>query len=245
MLAGTADVAALAAGAATVVAWPSEPVTLTDTRTFHLVAELRRPAREALLPPGLSPTEPAALSIQAWKVAGSPWGPFTLVVTRLSCRSGVRARGMATAAVCSSATAAAALAAGWGYPCRVGAARLDVRYDGCTVTVTEGDQVRLAIEAVHPRPLGPDDVQYTATMTLAHTPQGLRLVQVEAEPCNERVERLEARIERFDAPAWGDARLDPYHVVAATLGTGTITIAPVRYVCRPDVDAFAGTERVA
>ena len=45
--------------------------------------------------------------------------------------------------------------------------------------------------------------------------------------------------------AGGDPRLDPYSIVTTTLARdGTLTIPPVRFVCRPDVSAFEGTESV-
>jgi len=53
-------------------------------------AEMRKSAREAVLPPSLHPTIPPALSIQVWRVAESPWGAFHWALTRISCRSGVR-----------------------------------------------------------------------------------------------------------------------------------------------------------
>ncbi|HEX9258146.1 MAG TPA: hypothetical protein VF855_01315 [Acidimicrobiales bacterium] len=239
MLRGTADLDALAHGAPTLEVFASVPIELGDVALLQVVAELRRPAREALLPSGLHPTDPPALVLQAWRVGSSPWGPFTMVLARLSCRSGVRARGFSIAGVCDGDDAREALVEGWGYPLRAGHARLDVRYDGATL-----EAPRLGVLAVDPRPIGGDDVQYTGTMNLAHTPVGLRLVQVEAHPTPQRAERLHGRITDFSATEWGSPLLDPYHVVATTLVRGAATLAPVRFVCRPDLDAFSGTERV-
>jgi len=51
---------------------------------------------------------------------------------------------------------------------------------------------------------------------------------------------------RFEADTWGDGRLDPYHVVTTTLARDRrITLPPVRFVCRPDVSAFEGTESIS
>jgi len=240
MLRGTADLDELAARAPTLEAFAEQPVELDRVAMFQLVAELRRPARQALLPPALHPTEPAALVLQAWRVGDSPWGPFTMALARLSCRSGARARGFTVAGQCDNQDARAALVTGWGYPLRSGAAHLDVRYDGTTLSA-DG----LAVRGIDPRPLAVDDVQYTGTMNLAHTPRGLRLVQVETHQTTSRAERLLARITAFSGEAWGSPLLDPYHVVATTVAHGTLTLAPIRFVCRADVDAFTGTERVS
>lgn len=239
MICGTADVDALAAGAATVETWSTEDLELSGVECFQLIAEMRSTAREAVLPPGLHPTVPPALSIQGWNVGDSPWGAFSLVHTRVSCRSGVRARGFSTAAVATTGEAAAGLAGRFGFPTRVGEIDLRRNYDGIDLTAPG-----LRLTALDPTPLSSSDVQYTGTMNLAHTPNGLRLVQVESDHTGDRVERAAGRILDFDGAQWGDARLDPYHVVSASIAVESITIRGVRFVCRPNEPAFSGTERV-
>jgi hypothetical protein len=247
MLTGTADADVLAdrLPAPIIEAWATEALELRQVTVLQMIVELRRPAREALLPSALHPTDPPALSIQAWRVGDSALGPFTAAHTRLSCRSGVRARGLTTAAFVDNPAAAALLRDQFGYPCRLADVRLDSHYDGCDLDVTvDGDAV-LVISGLDPNPLGPDDVQYTATLNLAHTPNGLRLVQVESHHEADSVERVGGRVVAFDAEAWGDDRLDPYHVVTTTLARDrTLTLPAVRFVCRADVNAFEGTESV-
>ena len=245
MLVGTANVDALARTAAEVAAWQSEPVALHDVACLQLTAEMRRRAREVLLPPALHPTSPAALSLQVWRVAASPWGAFSWAVCRVSCRSGVRARGFTTAAVASTERAAQGLAGSFGFPCRLGTVQLERGYDRVTAQVALGERSILRLEGLDPEPLGADDVQYTGTMNLAHTPNGLRLMQVEADHASNRVERLCGRIAGFDAAAWGSQLLDPYHVVSASIALGEVTFAPIRFVCRVDELAFTGTEAVS
>jgi hypothetical protein len=247
MLTGTADAAVLAQQlpAPTISKWGSEALELRDVKVLQLVAELRRPAREVLLPPALHPTDPPALSLQAWRVGDSVVGPFMLCHGRLSCRSGVRARGFTTAAFVDSAAAATALRDQFGFPCQFGELQFDIHYDGCAVGVIVGGRPILTVAGLDPEPLNPEDVQYTSTLNLAETPNGLRLVQVEAHHDADGVERVEGRIVDFDASAWGDERLDPYYVVTTTVARDRlITLPPVRFVCRADVSAFEGTEAV-
>jgi hypothetical protein len=242
LLAGTASLEALALRAPTITAWSTEALRFDDVTCVQVVAELRRANRTNLLPPGLHPTDPPSLCVQALRVGQSPWGAFEWVTARLSCRSGVRARGYTTAAVASTEEAAAGLAERAGYPCRVGAVKLSVHYDGVDLDV-DGS---LRIRAVDARPLGIDDVQYTGTMNLAHTPMGLRLVQVESLHTITQVHRMKARFDHLDGSAWGDASLDPYSVVAATVAQETSVVIPaLRFVCRADVPAFEGTEKIA
>jgi hypothetical protein len=246
-LTGTRDPDELARtiGAPTVSSWRSEPFVMTDVRVLQLIAELRHDTREEVLPPGLHPTEPPALSIQAYRVPESEVGAFTLCVVRLSCRSGARARGMTTAAFTDRAEAGELLAGSFGFPCHVADVSFTSSFDRTDLAVTIDGRRVLAVAGVDPTPLRPDDVQYTSTLNLAHTPNELRLVQVDADHINTGLERLAARISSIDAAAIGDVRIDPYHIVTTTLSTvRTVTLAPVRFVCRPDVSAFEGTEPV-
>src|SRR5262245_29371386 len=102
MLVGTADIATLARRAPTLPSYRHEPVELSGVDCFQLTAEMRRSAREAVLPAALHPTSPASLSIQVWNVSAGAWGPFALALCRVSCRSGVRARGFTTAAIATT-----------------------------------------------------------------------------------------------------------------------------------------------
>jgi hypothetical protein len=247
MLTGTADVDALSQqlAAPTIAAWSSDAVELRGVRALQVIAELRRSGRAALLPPALHPTDPPSLSVQAWRVDESEFGAFTFCFTRLSCRSGVRARGLTTAAYVDNASAAAWLRDQLGFPCGTGELRFDTHYDGCDLHVAANGATVLAVAGLDPEPLGADDVQYTSTLNLAETPNGRRLVQVEAHHHAEGVERVQARIVEFDARAWGSEVLDPYYVVTATVGRDrSIDVPAVRFVCRPDVSAFEGTESI-
>jgi hypothetical protein len=247
MLTGVADAERLAEGlpAPTIEAWSADSFDLSDVTVLQVIAELRRAHRDELLPPALHSTDPPALSIQAWRVGDSPVGPFAFAHTRLSCRSGVRARGFTTAAFTTSPDAAALLRVRFGFPCRPAEVDLEPHYDGCDLTVTVEGRPVLVVAALDPQPLGPEDVQYTSTLNLAHTPNGLRLVQVETDHHADNVERVKARVVRFEGEVWGDGRLDPYHVVTTTLARDrTITLPPVRFVCQADVSAFEGTESV-
>lgn len=245
MLTGTADLAELAERAPSIRAFLAEGVQLGAVECFQLTAEMRTSARQAVLPPALHPTTPAAISLQAWNVGDSPWGAFAMASCRVSCRSGVRARGFTTRSVADGAAAAQALRDHFGFPCAVGAVRLGRHYDGVDLEVILEDRQILNIAAIDPDPLGLDDVQYTGTMNLAHTAQGLRLIQVESNHRAHRVERLRARILEFDGTAWGNQLLDPYRVIASSIALENVELPPVRFQCRPDELAFTGTEPVS
>ncbi len=244
MLSGTRDVAALAGRAPTMPSFDAGAVTLPQVEVVQAVFEMRWSARQATLPPGLHPTNPPILVVLAWRAAESPWGPFSLVQVRVGCRSGVRPRGLVAGCVNDNPAAAAALAAGWGLPGRPGTVELHRYYDGLHLEVVADGRQALSLAARHPVPLQPEDVQYSVTMTLANTPRGLRLVQVEPEYRLARVERLRPRLGAFDPAEWGDEALAPSTPVAAVVGMGAFTLPRLRFVSRADVSAFQGTESV-
>ncbi len=247
MLAGTASIATLMQlqPTATIDRFPTEPVLLNNVVCFQMTAEMRNRAREAVLPPSLHPTIPAALSLQIWDVGSSPWGAFRLAFVRAACRSGVRARGFTLGAFASSAQACDALRGHFGFPARPADVVFRQGYDGVDASVTFGGVEILRVAALDPEPMDVHDVQYTGTLNLAQTPNGIRLVQVEADHTATRVERLTAQLLTFDAQAWGNALLDPYVVVSASLAVETIVFPPMRFVCKADELAFTGTEPIA
>ena len=247
MLIGTASIATLMQlqPTATIDRFPSEPIRFDDVACFQMTAEMRNRAREAVLPPSLHPTIPAALSLQVWSVGRSPWGAFRMAVVRAACRSGVRARGFTLGAFASTQASCEALRRHFGFPARHAEVLLRHGYDGLDASVTFDANEILRVHALDPEPMDANDVQYTGTLNLARTPNGIRLVQLEADHAATRVERLAARLLKFDAAAGGSPLLDPYVVVSSSLAAESIVFPPMRFVCKADELAFTGTEAIA
>jgi len=103
----------------------------------------------------------------------------------------------------------------------------------------------LEVHAGAPLPLAASDLQFFASVHPAQTPKGFRLVQIDAEYAIARAERGRPVLDAFDAAAFGDPRLRPAYPVAASVALGDITLPRVRYVVRPDVLAFEGTEALS
>jgi hypothetical protein len=116
-------------------------------------------------------------------------------------------------------------------------------YDAAWLEVGVAGRTILALEGMDPEPLLPQDLFYSVTLNLAETPRGPRLLQVEPEYAITRAERLRPRLLSFHPEGWGDRHLDPYFAVSASLTNASIVIPPMRFVCRPDVLAFQGTEK--
>jgi hypothetical protein len=243
MYTGTKPVDELAARAPTMASLDAEPVTLEHVEILTVVYEAAAHSNEAMLPPGLHPTMPPVLTWTVWQCADSPWGSFAMAQTRIECRSGMRPRGFLVSAIVDSDTAAAALTAGWGYACRPGLVTVDRSYDRADVQVRDADgALVLEIEVVDPVTLRPGDIQWIANMHLAHTPMGLRLIQVDPDVEVHRAERARPHVVSFDAAAWGEPLLEPLYPVAASLARASATLPKLRYVCAPDQLAFFSTE---
>jgi hypothetical protein len=244
MLTGHADVEALATRAPVMASLDVGPLRLEEVEILQAAFEQPYAIRESSLPPGLHPTSPPLLVLLAWQVARSPWGPFALAQARVSCRSGARPRGFVAGCVVDNPAAAAALSSEWGLPAAAGSVEVRRRYDRTELVVQADGRTAVRMAAFDPDPLDAGDVQFSVTSTLATTPRGLRLVQLEPEYELRRVERLRPRLDSFDARGWGGRQLEPGYPVSATVSVGDITIPSIRYVSRPDVSAFEGTERV-
>jgi Acetoacetate decarboxylase (ADC) len=244
MLFGTADVNELAARAPHMERLDAAPVVLPRVWMLQAAFEMPAAARECLLPPGLHPSDPPLAWFVVWQVAESPLGAFTMAELRVSCRSGLRPRGFLVESFVDDAEAGRALTQGWGFRATPAEVRLARNYDVVRATVVREGRPVLDVALRDPDPLGPHDVQFTAAMHLAHTPRGLRLVQVDPAVAVARAERGRPELGAFDAVAWGDARLLPTEPVSASIVLADVTLPALRYLCRPDVWAFDGTERV-
>ncbi|HEU4427451.1 MAG TPA: acetoacetate decarboxylase family protein [Myxococcota bacterium] len=244
MITGSARVEDLMARRPRLAGFDAPAVPLPNTEILQALFEMPSSAREAIVPPGLHPTNPAALVLQAWRCPESPWGAFSLVQARAQTRSGVRPRGFVLGAACDNAAAASALATGFGFPAAPAEIRWQRAYDLVRLAVSRGGETILALEGADPEPLGAGDVQFSGTLNLADTPRGWRLVQLDPEIRATRAERLRPKLSAFRAAAWGDSRLDPYWPVSASITHADVELLPIRFVCRPDELAFTGTERV-
>ncbi len=244
MLTGTADLELLARGAATLERFDTEPMKLHGVETLQLLCEIEREGSTSLLPPGLHPTLPPAVTWLVQRVAESPWGAFAMAQCRIECRSGLRPRGFLRGGVATTEEVAAQLSGRWGYALRPGEIHFDRAYDRIRATVCVHGEPILEVALRDPTPLRNADVYYVANMNLARTPNGLRLVQVDPGFEVERAERGRPLIGRFEAEAWRceGARLG--HPVSASFTLAAVTLPALRYVCRPEVLAFEGTERV-
>ncbi|MDG9701976.1 acetoacetate decarboxylase family protein [Streptomyces sp. DH37] len=244
MLHGTADPDTMAADAPFVAAPATEPLVCRGAEVLQVVYEVHSASRQDVLPPALHPVNPPAITVTVLRAEDSDAGPFALAETRVVCRTGARSRGFHVSCFVRGEEAAGVLAERWGYRTRPAGIELRRGYHGSEAEVRCGDHLVLGARLRRPVPLSAADLQFTDSMHLARTPRGNRLVQVERAYEVRTAERGLPSLTAFDGQAWGEPRLRPSHPISAVSLTADVTLRPVRYVCRADVSAVEGTERV-
>ena len=244
MLIGTGEPDALAKGAPTIASFDAEAVTFRDVVFVQALFEIRSPGMCEMLPPALHPTLPPVAGFSVFDVPDSAWGPFKLAQLRIECRSGLRPRGLLVCAVTDNELAKKALGEQFGFRMRSGGVELARSYDETRLRVTVDERDWLVASMRGPKRIGEGDMQFVSSLHPAHTPLGFRLVQVDTRYAVSRAERAPLDLERFDGAAWGESRIDPSLPLPGVIGIADITLDPVRFVCRPELMAFDGTESV-
>ncbi|ONI77986.1 hypothetical protein ALI144C_31825 [Actinosynnema sp. ALI-1.44] len=244
MLSGTADPVAMAGSAPVVSAMATQPLECRGAELIQMIYEVGSAPRQAVLPPALHPVNPAAITVSVLTVGESDAGPFTLAETRIVCRSGVRSRGFHVSCFVSETDVGNLLADRWGFRVLPGEVELSRHYHGTTAVVRRDGVTVLDMRLLGPQVLSAGDLQFTDAMHLAHTPHGVRLIQVERTYEVAEVVRGRPLLTTFDAAAWGEPRLTPTHPISVVSLAGAVTFRPVRYICDPAVNAWEGTQRV-
>jgi len=245
VLSGVASLADVERDAPAMDGFDAPAVTFEEVELLQVVFEIAAGPMQSLLPPALHPTLPPLVRWSVHRVATSPWGPFQLAQTRMECRTGVRHRGYLLGGLIDNPQAASALARGFGLRARLGTVELRRAYHEVRATAAYDGEPVLDLRLRDPSPLAPADVQLVASMHAAKTPRGLRLVQIDPEHDIVRAERGRPEVACFVAAAFGDARVEPVYPVSAIYCAGRMTLPRIRFVCRPDVWAFDGTESSA
>jgi hypothetical protein len=245
VLAGTRDLDALARSAGKLASFDSPALTLPGVELLQVTYELGGGAPESFFPPALHPTLPVLAVLALWRADAGPLGRFALAQLRLSCRSGVRPRQLLVASFADGELARAALNERFGFGARRARIRLDRFYDRVEGGVDVDGASALDVTARGPLPLAPGDVQFFSSMHAAETAKGLRLLQVDTEVHVTRAERAEPRLIHFAADAFGIPGATLAYPVAAFVALCDVTLPRLRFACRPDVPASAGTERIS
>ncbi len=245
MLFGTGSLDSIAKRAPRMGSLDTDALTLPGIELLRVTFEIERRDIESLFPPALQTTLPPLVIWSVYRCKEGPLGPFCLAETQLSCRSGARSRTYLLGGVVDSEKAGTVLAERWGFDPRIGEVRLFQGFDRADASVfVEGRKV-LEVSMRDPVPLDATAIHFASSMHPAHTPKGLRLLQVDASYHVHRSERGRAFVDCFKAEEWNEPRVQPTKPVAATFTTADLTLDKPRFMSRPEVNAFEGTESVS
>ena len=244
MLFGTGSVDSIAKRAPRMESVDTDALTLPGVELLRVSFEIERREIETCFPPALQATLPPLVIWSVYRCKEGPLGPFCLAETQLSCRSGARSRTFLLGGVIDSEEAGAALSERWAFDPRLGEVRLFQGFDRADASVLIEGRPILEISMCDPVPLGETAIHFAASMHPAHTPKGLRLLQVDASYHVHRSERGRAIVDCFRAEEWNEPRGRPTKSVAATFTTLDLTLEKPRFMGRPEVNAFEGTESV-
>lgn len=244
MLYGTGSIDPISKRAPKVGSLDTEPLELPGIELLRVTFEIARHDVATFFPPALQATLPPLVTWSVYRCKEGPLGPFCLAETQLNCRSGARTRTYLLAGVIDSEGAGAALSERWGFDPRIGEIRLSQGFDRVDASVVVEGRTILDVSMRDPVPLGATAIHFAASMHPAHTPNGLRLLQVDASFRVQRSERGRASVDCFSAAEWNEPRVRPTNPVAATFSTADLTLEKLRFMGRPEVNAFEGTEPV-
>jgi hypothetical protein len=241
---GTLDTSPLLAGAPEMKDLGTDELVLRSVEILHVLHEIDAGPMLEVLPPALHPTLPPTVQITVWRARDTDLGDFTMAQVRIGCRAGVRPRGFLLGCVIDSDIAAEQLGARWGFRSDPGTPVLKTGHDRIQATVERDGATILDVALLGPEPISGGDVQYTANMNLASTPAGPRLVQVDPEFEFQKASRGKLQLTTLDAGAWGDDRIVPSWPVSTSFTVADVTLPKLRYTCKLDVPAMAGTETI-
>jgi len=245
MLFGKGSVDTIAKRAPRVGSLDTDSLALPGIELLRVTFEIARRDVESLFPPALQATLPPLVIWSVYRCKEGPLGPFCLAETQLSCRSGARSRTYLLGGVIDSEKAGAALSERWGFDPRIGEVRLFQGFDRADASVLVEGRTVLQISMRDPVPLGKTAIHFATSVHPAHTPKGLRLLQVDASYHVHRSERGRAFLDCFSADEWNEPRVRPTNSVAATFTIADLTLEKLRFMGRPEVNAFEGTESLS
>jgi hypothetical protein len=241
---GTLDVAARRSSLPAVTTLARESWHSEETEVLNFVYEIDDRDALSLIPRALHPTIPLYGNLMLVRHAASPVGPFALAELRIICRAGMHQGGFTVGGFCDSDVATAYLHDHYGWPLQRGEVSIQRKHFAVLGRVARGDRAVFEGWLEKAESISPGDLLYPVSLHLAQLDGEARLVQAEPHYGPERAERGTARVQRFDAAAFGDPRIELTNALPATWIRGAFEMRPVRWVMDPDQPAVLGATRV-
>lgn len=243
---GCQDIKAAAAKRPQLASLETVPWSLPGASELQVTFEIEEEAADALIPPALHPSVPPYAAFNVARFPDSPVGPFAMAQIRVVARAGIRPRGYNVASFVSTAEAAHALAAGWGFGAEVAEVSLVSRHDRIIGQVLRGDDCLLHVELEDPEPVAPGDIPLIQTLNLARSPGDGAALIVQVDPGYEisRAERGRPELPAFDAEGLACGGLHPCDPIVAVAFDADTDLPTLRFAIDPERPAISGTRRL-
>jgi hypothetical protein len=241
---GALDVAARSGALPRVAALAHESWRSDRTEVLNFVHEIDDRDALALIPRALHPTIPLYANLMLLRHASSPVGPFSLAELRIITRAGMHQGGFTIGGFCDSEPAIAYLRDHYGWPLAPGQVSIQRKHYAVLGSVVAGGEAVFEGWLEKAESIAPGDLLYPVSLHLALYEGEPRLVQTEPLYTPELAERGIARVQRFDAAAFGDGRISFTNALPATWIRGAFEMRPVRWIMDPERPAVVGATRV-
>lgn len=223
----------------------SEGFSVEDADILAFTYEIDIQRGFAVTPKALHPSIPSYCQIVVRRHPDSPFGPFNVAELRINARAGTHYLAYCLGAFTDNADARAFFRSRYGAPMRDGDVVLDTRYYGVVGRVEADGATILDALLERPHYISGSDVLYTPNLNLARIGNETKLVHQEMEYTIGRAQRGDAVLTKFDAAAFGDARVVLRQPLPATVVQAKVTYTGVRYLIDPERPAMVGTQSVA
>ena len=219
--------------------YPPPPWPLPDARILKLTFEVDKDVALNWLPPSLSRSSPAYAIITVAHYPQSPVGAFSLAVQHIGCRARIFIRAFALQAITDNEAALAALREVWGFPAKLGRARLTATAGGASARVSRGGRPLAELRLRRLQPIDPASVRFDPVLNVRIHPaieEGKRhsaLEMVQVDPTYVLKEAARGRGElRYPSANKGDPwhLLQPLNMISATYTVADTELPFARFV---------------
>lgn len=242
---GTVDATKQVDDLPTITEFVPDALPIEGARLIQVVSEVPRGSTAGMLPSALAPVSPAFMSWRGLFLPETPWGPTTIAETRILCRAGFRPRVYLLDAKTDNPDALEPLRSRWGYRIET-AEKVSLRryHDATQLEVVDNGVTTLSLEAVQPTTTSGTAFGMNASIHLANTPIGPKLVQVGIDYTFTRAEICRPKIRTFVPSAWRAEGLDSTYPVSAISGVADIELREIKFATDLDKPALFGTQPV-
>ena len=203
-------------------------VKLPGARVHYMMAEMPMAECLPLLPPSLSPSIPAHLTITSYDIPESPVGGFSLCIASVGCRSGIRPRMFTTRAFVTTPEARDMLWTHCGIRTERAEVTNDFMYHATATTVRLGSEVILEGRTHSAEPIisAGAAVKFCPPLNPVSMDGKTGLIQSDMSFTYDYTERGTIEFGTFDAKALGLGRERPTFMVCGVMCKVGMEISP-------------------